>query len=384
MLCDVAVDRLTVFGLFSGIGGLELGLDNAGHETIGVCEIWEPARAVLQDKFGDLELYGDVCGLPTLPPVDVVTAGFPCTDFSQVGRTAGISGAASGLVVEALRLVEGARPRWLLLENVVNLLHLRGGEGIRTITERLEELGYDWAYRVIDSRAFGIAQRRRRVFLLAAREDDPAAVLFPNDAGEPEPQRYRTDAFGFSWTEGNRGLGWAQDAVPTIKGGTATNVPSPPAVWLPGTPAGSAIVTPSIEAVEVLQGFTPGWSAAAPTRSRWKLVGNAVTMPIAEWIGNRLREPEDVFDSLVAEEFVPGQRWPIAACRRGNKTWCVEASEWPVMASYQHLRVVLDQHGCAPLSARATTGFRNRLQRSRLRYGQEFMDALNSHVNTYE
>ena len=96
-----------------------------------------------------------------------------------------------------------------------------------------------------------------------------------------------TDAFGFYWTEGKRGLVWAVGAVPT-KGGTTFSAPCPPAVWMPGGGHGTAIVTPPIEAAEVFQGFHPGWTMAAPERHRWKLVGNAVSTGVARWVGTQV------------------------------------------------------------------------------------------------
>src|SRR5256885_9591251 len=82
----------TVAGLFAGIGGVERGLARAGGEAELLCEWWEPAKAVLAQRFPDARLVGDVRDLRSLPKVDVVTAGFPCTDLSQAGRTQGIQG----------------------------------------------------------------------------------------------------------------------------------------------------------------------------------------------------------------------------------------------------------------------------------------------------
>ena len=90
----------SVAGLFAGIGGIELGLSRHGGETELLCEYWEPAKAVLAERFPEIPLVGDIRELRSLPKVDVVSAGFPCTDLSQAGRMHGISGEASGLVGE--------------------------------------------------------------------------------------------------------------------------------------------------------------------------------------------------------------------------------------------------------------------------------------------
>jgi DNA (cytosine-5)-methyltransferase 1 len=96
-----------VAGLFAGIGGLERGLAQAGHQTSLLCEIWKPARAVLAARIPDVPCKADVCDLKTLPKeVELLVAGFPCQDLSQAGLTAGIGGARSGLVGEVFRLLD--------------------------------------------------------------------------------------------------------------------------------------------------------------------------------------------------------------------------------------------------------------------------------------
>src|SRR5262249_35645490 len=132
----------------------------------------------------------------------------PCQDLSQAGRTAGISGANSGLVGEVFRLLDGMKdgPRWLLLENVPNMLKLHGGGAMTFLRRRLEGMGYRLAYRTIDTRAFGLPQRRLRILLLASRTDDPCSVLFADDAGERTFDEGAA-ACGFYWTEGSTGLG---------------------------------------------------------------------------------------------------------------------------------------------------------------------------------
>ncbi|MFG3703022.1 DNA cytosine methyltransferase, partial [Micromonospora sp. NPDC047620] len=156
-------------GLFAGIGGLELGLSAHGWRTELLCEIDPGARAVLSARFPEVETHADVTRLRGLPAgTELVAAGFPCQDLSQAGRTAGITGERSGLVDEVFRLVRRKRgPRWLLIENVPFMLQLGRGQAMRHITAALEELGYTWAYRVVDARAFGLPQRRQRVLMLA-------------------------------------------------------------------------------------------------------------------------------------------------------------------------------------------------------------------------
>ncbi len=378
-------DEWGVAGLFAGVGGIELGLKRAGMHTELLCEYWDPAVAVLGRRFEGVPLVRDVRQLQELPPVRLVAAGFPCTDLSQAGFTRGIRGEASGLVAEVFRLLERRRVPWVLLENVRNMLVLDGGAAMNFLVSKLEALGYQWAYRLVDSRFTGVPQRRQRVILVAAREGDPRGVLFADDAGEPELGFFDSDVFGFYWTEGLRGLGWAQDAVPTLKGGSTIGIPSPPAIWHRLGEAGRRVVTPNITEAERLQGFDANWTAPAESVSnrkgtRWKLVGNAVTVGVAEWVGSRLCSPGS-WESEVRQLDVAAP-WPKAACGINGKRWSVDVSMWPVRGSYTHLSDVVDLEAAAPLSERAAAGFFDRATRGSLRFEEGFLDDLADHITT--
>lgn len=372
-----------VAGLFAGIGGFEQGLAAAGGHAELLCEWWEPAQAVLAERFPDVLLTADVRNLRSLPPVDVVAAGFPCTDLSQAGRTDGIRGSQSGLVGEVFRLLRRRRAPVLVLENVRNMLVLDRGEAMRYLTGELEALGYRWAYRLVDSRFTGVPQRRQRVLFVATRDLDPRAVLFADDAGEPSPDRFDDDAFGFYWTEGLRGLGWARDAVPTLKGGSTVGIPSPPAIWWPAGPRGGRVVVPSVEEAEQLQGFRAGWTAPgsggeARHGARWKLVGNALTVGVATWLGHRLCQPGEPY--LEGAAIQAGDSWPTAAFGAAGKAWRVDISMWPVHQPYRHLSELVALAGAQPLSAKATGGFLSRARRSSLRFAPGFLTDLEEHV----
>ena len=349
---------LRVAGLFAGIGGIELGLHAAGHDTRLLCEIDPHAVRVLAGRFPGVPIVSDVRDLDALPGVDLVAAGFPCQDLSQAGRTAGIGGKRSGLVAEVFRLLEDAMtpPEWLLLENVSFLLHLDQGEGMRYLTAELENMGMRWAYRVVDSRAFGLPQRRQRVLLLASKAHDPGPVLFQEDAGQPPEPPAAGLANGFYWTEGLTGLGWAVDSVPTLKGGSAIGIPSPPAIWLPD----GLIGTPSLRDAERLQGFPSDWTMAGTDGvrqgSRWKMVGNAVSVPVARWVGERLAR-ERTGASVATHILQEGARWPRAAQGGpGRPAEEITVSMWPVCLPRPHLQDFL-MDPVRPLSQRATDRF---------------------------
>jgi DNA (cytosine-5)-methyltransferase 1 len=375
-----------VAGLFAGIGGIELGLHRAGHTTRLLCEIDPGAQRVLADQFPGVELARDVTRLPELPDVEMVTAGFPCQDLSQAGRTRGIDGAQSGLVECVFQLLEQPRlnPRWLLLENVPFMLHLDRGKAMRYLIRRLEDLGFAWAYRVVDTRAFGLPHRRQRVILLASRTEDPRGVLLVQDTGEPPEPDWHGAARGFYWTEGTRGLGWAPDAVPTLKGGSTIGIPSPPGIWM----LDDAIVTPDIRDAERLQGFPADWTAPAIDNGkarkgpRWKLVGNAVSVPVAQWVGERLRDPRP-YDGALDVELVSGSLWPHAAWGSSGNWHRAEVSAWPIRRARPHLADFL-RFDTPPLSARATAGFLFRIDNSSLNFVDGFKEAVRKHLHRME
>ena len=250
------------------------------------------------------------------------------------------------------------------------------------LTAELESLGFRWAYRLVDSRFSGVPQRRQRVLFVASRRHDPRQVLFADEADGPGPETLNDDAFGFYWTEGLRGLGWAQDAVPPLKGGSSVGIPSPPAIWMPNEEPGRRIVTPSIEDAEALQGFPRGWTASAQdgrrNGPRWKLVGNAVTVGVAEWLVGRLFEPGEVV--IESKRWETGKKWPNAAYGEKGSVWEFEASQWPRNGTYQHLTDLLTRDDLRPLSQRATKGFLERAARSRLRFKPAFIADLQDHV----
>lgn len=369
---------LRTVGLFSGVGGLELGLERAGHSTLLTCELEPGARAVLEHQLGH-RVHDDVRTLDSLPRgTDLVVGGFPCQDLSQAGRTAGIRGAKSGLVSEVFRLLETRDVPWLVLENVPFMLQLSRGRALDVIVSAIEALGYHWAYRIVDSRAFGLPQRRRRVLLVASRVEDPRRVLFADEAGAPEPLPYEGTACGFYWTEGTRGLGWAVDAIPTLKGGSTIGVPSPPAIWLPD----GQVVTPDIRDAERLQGFAARWTEPAEgvlRRSyRWRLIGNAVSVPVAKWLGTRLRAPGD-FQVAGVKSLVPDKSWPTCAWNVGKGRHTCDLSEWPKQFKRRPLEQFL-LYPTKPLSLKAADGFLRRLKASTLKYPAAFEQALEEHI----
>lgn len=248
------------------------------------------------------------------------------------------------------------------------------------LASRLEELGFAWAYRVVDSRAFGVPQRRQRVILLASRTEDPRPVLFGSDTGERPRDPDSASAFGFYWTEGRGGLGWAIDAVPTLKGGSTIGIASPPAIW---HVSDGSVVTPDIRDAERMQGFPADWTSAVgydrrALAKRWKLVGNAVTTSVAEWIGSSVICASAGGLDFRGAKLSRGSSWPSAAWGNASERHAVELSMFPSELGHPPLSEFLEYRG-APLSARATRGFLLRARAGSLRFRPGFLEALDAH-----
>jgi DNA (cytosine-5)-methyltransferase 1 len=372
-----------VFGAFSGVGGLEQGLAAAGCRTIRMVENDPHAITVLRARNRDVPIESDIRTVASIPRVDIVVAGFPCQDLSPSGRLEGIHGERSRLLTFVFTAIANSptRPPWLLFENVPFLLNFRGGEAMAWLTRNLEELGYCWAYRVLDSQWFGVAQRRQRVFILASREGNPASILL----AAPLPTLRRDKTFdgrpcGFYWTEGNRGLGWAVDAIPPLKVASGLGIPAPPAIWLAES---GHFVMPTIDDAEALQGFERGWTEASAempggNRARWRLVGNAVSVPVAAWIGGRLVEQKD--ERIEAGVYVTDSSWSSSGWGgRGRRYVARNELIGPPHVESRSIHEFLSVR--APtLSKRAAKGFLFRLERSRLRVPSAFLDDLRFHV----
>lgn len=372
---------LRVAGLFAGIGGIELGLANAGHRTTLLCENDRAANAVLDEHFPDIARSDDVRTLDTLPRgTDMLTAGFPCQDLSQAGATKGIDGEKSGLVSHVFRLLRGKKVPWVLIENVPFMLRLARGAAMDFITDSLERLGYRWAYRVIDTRAFGLPQRRERVFILASLDEDPSPRLLQAVRARADDLDHHGRPCGFYWTEGIRGLGWAIDAVPTLKGGSTIGIPSPPALWMPD----GRFVTPDIRDAERLQGFRRDWTkpaeAIARAGHRWKLVGNAVTVDVVEWIGEQLAK-DTALQSTLAVRGPITDAWPRAGFGSRAGRFSVDVSAWPVARKAQPIESFL-QFPPRDLSLKAISGFERRFSSSTLRAPHEFRVALKRRIES--
>lgn len=155
---------LTVGSLFSGIGGIELGLEKTGYfKTAWQCEIDQDAQRVLRKHWPNTHVFSDVSALVDPPTVDVLCGGFPCQDVSVAGAGVGVAGHRSGLYTEFVRLIDTVRPTYAVIENVKMLL----SRGLNVILQDLATIGYDAEWTTLRAEWFGAPIRRERVFIVA-------------------------------------------------------------------------------------------------------------------------------------------------------------------------------------------------------------------------
>lgn len=179
----------------SGIEAATVAWHPLGWKCAFASEIEAFPRAVLQHRWKDIPLHGDFTTIQAgeYEPIDLLVGGTPCQSFSVAGLRGGLDDDRGNLALEYLRLADRLRTRWLVWENVPGVLSSAGGRDFGAILGGMVELGYGVAYRVLDAQFFGVAQRRRRVFVVGYLGDwrRASAVLFEHESlsGHPAPRR---------------------------------------------------------------------------------------------------------------------------------------------------------------------------------------------------
>jgi len=310
MVSKVTIHRLplNVASFFAGIGGIDLGLQNAGLALRFQCEIDHFCTSILERHWPDVKRVGDIRdigGGQDVPKAELWCAGFPCQDVSlaRARRRAGLNGRHTGLFYEFARLLNDARPPMFILENVPGLLSSHDGRDFGIVLSTLAELGYGVAWRVLDSQYFGVPQSRRRLYLAGYRGDPSraASLLFEPECSEGHFKKNgcsgQKSVSPFKEIVGDPGVerpvvqrvGYCLAATSGRHTGTdwsRTYVAYADAVRR---------LTP-LEA-ERLQGFPDGWTIpegktaeeiADLDSPRYAALGNAVSVPVATWVGSRL------------------------------------------------------------------------------------------------
>lgn len=340
---------LTFGSAFAGIGGLDLGLERAGWECKWQIENDRFCNKILKKRWPSIKRYGDVEAVKTeeLETVDLLCGGFPCQDLSVAGKRRGLSGERSGLFWELVRLVRGLRPRWLLVENVPGFLSSNEGRDFAVAIETLAECGYGLAWRVLDSQYFGVPQRRRRVFIVGhLGAICPPEILFEPEGGEgdiaeggkagkglaAETERSIVDALqardykgvGTQYVQEGKLIiedspntefgSYAQGPDRTFIGEEAdpegvreaSGVPRRVDLFVSENQRAEMRLTPYARQLTsgggkpgqgypaVLTQTIEGMACPCPDSPRYRALGNAVTVQVAEWIGRRIIEYEPI------------------------------------------------------------------------------------------
>jgi DNA (cytosine-5)-methyltransferase 1 len=353
---------VNVGSLFSGIGGIDLGLEQAGHRVVFQAESDEWRRRVLASRFPGITAYADVrrvgrglhdtvassapenlrredtssdaagrqdggARFQRAERVDLLTGGFPCQDLSVAGRRAGlIAGERSSLFFEFARIADELVPAggYVLVENVPGLLSSNDGRDFAVVLATLADIGfYDFAWRVLDSRHFGVPQRRRRVFILARRHprgDGCAQILLESEGGVGHFAPIGETRAGTTYTSSlgtTRGGGHGLSAEKAAGGrlipvsfsenqrGEVLETPYSRQLTSgggkPGQGYGAVRVNAAVRRLtpvecERLQGFPDNWTRlddTTPDSRRYAALGDAVTVNVARWIGRRLAAFEE-------------------------------------------------------------------------------------------
>lgn len=305
---------------FSGIGGFERGFEAAGISTIAQIE-WDTNCQTILDHHWPNLLKGsdirDVSGSDVGRP-DIIVGGFPCQDTSIAApHRRGLGGERSGLfyefqrlVGETLRIVDYTNPRWVVIENPPGLLKSRDGDDMAAVVRGLEDLGYGWAYRVVDARHLGSTQRRQRVLVVGHRGGDPRPAwqvlgdgVAATEAAAPHRVSRGPGGPKALVSPANGALIWRKSArarKSIAAGGYETWVPAEHSNTLTGFDGGTAnrqthlllqdgrLRTLTLTEWERLQGFPDGWTEGLPDSARYTALGNAMNVQMATWLGRRL------------------------------------------------------------------------------------------------
>lgn len=300
---------MTYLSLFSGIGGFERGIGKRA-QCIGYSEIDPYALSIYRSHFPDHKNYGDVTKIKPedLPDFDLLVGGFPCQAFSIAGKRQGFNDSRGNLFFEIARIVEYCRPRFLLLENVKGLLSHDEGKTFATVINTLDQLGYDLQWQVCDSKDFGLAQGRQRVYIVGNLRGTYRPEVFPiREArakdiiqGTPVVAVREATATGCAVAAVGDGVDVSFPNSKYRRGrvakGLAHTLTTKGEVYTPTSEGKLRRLTP-LEC-ERLQGFPDGWAERGldeddkavliSDAQRYKCLGNAVGVPVINTIISRI------------------------------------------------------------------------------------------------
>ena len=293
-------NNLKMNSFFAGIGGFDLGFEQAGIRSIFQCEINSFCQSVLSRHWNNVTLTGDINEIKpeNIPDAEIWCGGFPCQDISVARGTTrpGLNGTRSGLFFKFAELVSINKPKIVILENVTGLLNSNSGRDFGLILNVFLKMGYAVSWRILNSRYFGVPQSRPRVFICAWLGEPSKALytLFEKEKAPNLPLERKEFlevtgdlkkgpivpkiAYCLAATSGRHtGTDWSRTYVTY--------------------PTRVRRLTP--EEYELLQGFPMGWTLPNSDQHgdtdeidtlRYSAIGNAVAVPVIKWIAKRIIE----------------------------------------------------------------------------------------------
>jgi DNA (cytosine-5)-methyltransferase 1 len=305
--------RLRYGSVCSGIEAASVAWHPFGWSASFLSEIDPFPRAVLKHRFPGVPLHGDFTTIATgqYDAIDLLVGGTPCQSFSIAGLRGGMADKRGNLALEYLRLADRLRPRWLVWENVPGVLSSSRGRDFGSFLGGLGVLGYGFAYRVLDAQYFGLAQRRRRMFVVGYLGDwrCAAAVLFEPESlrGHPAPRRQTGQRVAPTVARGSPGgrvygldADTADSLVPMAFGGNNVSGPGRNNGLETCVLSRLAVRRLTPRECERLQGFPddytliPWRKGVAPDGPRYKALGNSMAVPAMAFIGRRIQMVENL------------------------------------------------------------------------------------------
>lgn len=283
---------------FAGIGGFDLGLERAGMEVVFQCEIDSFAQQILKRHWPKVPLHGDITTLTpsVIPSADLWCAGWPCQDLSNANtERKGLAGERSGLFYSFMDLASAAHPRWIVMENVPGLLSAEQGTALEAVIDRFEADGYVGGWFTCNISDAGLPHSRDRVFFIGSYRSERAYKFFVDgselhrDFAPRRKSRERTrpelqeGAFGNTplvvQRRGGFGYTAATSISPTIRAQT-------------GGHQGGHSDRPILcgQKLDVERVRAPYGVSNKLDGRRGRVIGNAVSPVIVEWIGRKILE----------------------------------------------------------------------------------------------
>jgi DNA (cytosine-5)-methyltransferase 1 len=330
--------------LFAGVGGFDEGMRRAGHECVAMVEWDKAAAGVLSYRYPDVPLYCDVSKVEVddLPDCDFLTYGFPCQDLSVAGKRKGLEGERSGLFFEATRLIRGlhargSRFRFAVAENVKGLFSADDGHAFARCIRELRQCGAsEIGWSVYDSQYFGLAQRRKRVFIvsdfggsscdqvLAITESLHGNTAPKREAGKGAPAGTGSGFTASSYGGYERGCGTLRSEGGDIGGGSETLAVDVYNGEVTGDTA--ATVTSATGIANASGPKVVGWNGDVTPKSSEDVSVTLRSQQGGEGVGVALGTPWDAQRARIIDENGVAPTLPTGAENSGNTTPAVAQS----------------------------------------------------------